>query len=119
MAEHARFFSLLEVEGRNFTDVLRQGTQQHVRDVTTPHRGGPGRRHLTDDDPAELMALGVVGSVGHFSHFHRTHRVDLSLDELSGYVARMVARMLAADEHTARASLAALGNRADAPAATV
>jgi hypothetical protein len=45
--------------------------------------------------------------------------VELSLDELSGYVARLVARMLAADERTARASLAALHNRADAPAATV
>jgi AcrR family transcriptional regulator len=74
---------------------------------------------VTDDDPAELLALSVVGTVGQFGHFHRTHRVELSLDELSGYVARLVARMLAADERTARASLAALRNRADAPAATV
>jgi hypothetical protein len=74
---------------------------------------------VTHDDPAELLALSVVGTVGQFGHFHRTHRVELSLDELSGYVARLVARMLAADEQTARASLAALRDRADAPAATV
>ena len=74
---------------------------------------------VTDDDPADLLALSVVGTVGQFGHFHRTHRVDLSLDELSGYVARMVARMLAADEHTARSSLGALRNRSEVPAATV
>jgi hypothetical protein len=44
--------------------------------------------------------------------------VELSLDELSGYVARLVARMLATDEKTARASLAALRHGADVPAAT-
>jgi hypothetical protein len=46
--------------------------------------------------------------VGQFSHFHRTGRIDLSLDELSGYVARLVARMLTADEQVARESLLAL-----------
>src|SRR5918995_1021302 len=68
---------------------------------------------------ADMLALSVVGTVGQFGHFHRTHRVELSLDDLSGYVARMVARMLAADEHTARSALAALGSREGAPAATV
>ena len=45
MAEHAHFFSLLEVEGRNFTDVLRQGTQQHISDMVRIVKAGPGRRH--------------------------------------------------------------------------
>jgi AcrR family transcriptional regulator len=119
MAENAPFFSLLEVEGHTVSDVLRQGTEQHVRDVTALIVAGQRDGTVTDDDPADLLALSVVGTVGQFGHFHRTHRVELSLDDLSGYVARLVARMLAADENAARASLVALGNRADAPAATV
>jgi hypothetical protein len=39
--------------------------------------------------------------VGQFSHFHRTGRVDLSLDDLANYVARLVVRILTADERTA------------------
>jgi AcrR family transcriptional regulator len=118
MAENAPFFSLLEVEGRNVSDVLRQGTEQHVRDVTALIVAGQRDGTVTADDPADLLALSVVGTVGQFSHFHRTHRVDLSLEELSGYVARLVARMLAADERIARTSLAALRDRHRAPAAT-
>src|ERR687898_1728718 len=116
MAENAPFFSLLEVEGHTVSDVLRQGTEQHVRDVTALIVAGQDDGTVTGDDPPELLALSVVGTVGQFGHFHRTHRVDLSLDDLSGYVARMVARMLAADEHTARSALAALGSREGAPA---
>jgi AcrR family transcriptional regulator len=108
MAENAPFFSLLEVEGRNVSDVLRQGTEQHVSDVTALILEGQADGTVTDNDPADLLALGVVGAVGQFSHFHRTGRIDLSLDELSGYVARLVARVLAADERIARRSLQAL-----------
>ncbi|MGH9110987.1 MAG: TetR/AcrR family transcriptional regulator [Acidimicrobiales bacterium] len=118
MAENAPFFSLLEVEGRNVSDVLRQGTEQHVRDVTALIVAGQRDGTVTADDPADLLALSVVGTVGQFSHFHRTHRVDLSLEELSAYVARLVARMLAADERIARTSLAALRDPHRAPAAT-
>jgi AcrR family transcriptional regulator len=108
MAENAPFFSLLEVEGRNVSDVLRQGTEQHLSDVSVLIVDGQRDGTVTDDDPAELLALAVVGTVGQFSHFHRTGRIDLSLDELSGYVARLVARMLTADEQVARESLLAL-----------
>jgi AcrR family transcriptional regulator len=118
MAENAPFFSLLEVEGHTVSDVLRQGTEQHVRDVTRLIVAGRRDGTVTDDDPADLLALSVVGTVGQFGHFHRTHRVELSLDELSGYVARMVARMLATDERTARSSLAALRGRDGASATT-
>ena len=118
MAANAPFFSLLEVEGRNVSDVLRQGTEQHVSDVTALIREGQADGTVTDDDPADLLALGVVGTVGQFSHFHRTGRIDLSLDELSGYVARLVVRMLTADERIARRSLQALrGRSVDAVAA--
>jgi AcrR family transcriptional regulator len=108
MAENAPFFSLLEVEGRNVSDVLRQGTEQHVRDVTALIAEGQADGTVTDDDPAEMLALSVVGAVGQFSHFHRTGRVGGSLDDLSGYVARLVVRMLSADERVARESLLAL-----------
>jgi AcrR family transcriptional regulator len=108
MAENASFFSLLEVEGRNVPDVLRQGTEQHLHDVELLIVDGQHDGTVTDKDPADLLALAVVGTVGQFSHFHRTGRIELSLDELSGYVARLVARMLAADEQIARDSLIAL-----------
>lgn len=118
MAENASFFSLLEVEGRNVPDVLRQGTEQHLHDVELLIVDGQEDGTVTDSDPADLLALAVVGTVGQFSHFHRTGRIDLSLDELSGYVARLVARMLAADEQIARDSLIALRRgRSAAPVA--
>jgi AcrR family transcriptional regulator len=118
MAENAPFFSLLEVEGRNVSDVLRQGTEQHLHDVAQIIVEGQADGTVTTDDPADLLALAAVGTVGQFSHFHRTGRLDLSLDELSGYVARLVARMLTADEQVARESLQALRRpRAAAPVA--
>jgi AcrR family transcriptional regulator len=116
MAENAPFFSLLEVEGRNVSDVLRQGTEQHLHDVTVLIVEGQRDGTVTDDDPAELLAMAAVGTVGQFSHFHRTGRIDLSLDELSGYVARVVARMLTADEAGARAALAELRRSTARPA---
>ena len=85
MAEHAHFFSLLEVEGRNFTDVLRQGTEQHVGDMVALIEAGQADGTIRDEDP-ELLALGVVGAVGHYSHFHRTGRITLPLDELAAFV---------------------------------
>ena len=116
MAENAPFFSLLEVEGRNVSDVLRQGTEEHLHDVAVLIADGQRDGTVTDMEPAELLALATVGTVGQFSHFHRTGRIDLSLDELSSYVARLVARMLTADEAVARTSLAALHrSRAAAP----
>jgi AcrR family transcriptional regulator len=105
MAEHAPFFSLLEVEGRSVAEELRRGTEQHLRDVKALIVTGQGDGTVTKEDDAELMALAVVGAVGQFSHFHRTGRVDLSLDELASYVARLVTRILTADEQIARRSL--------------
>ncbi|HEX8803861.1 MAG TPA: helix-turn-helix domain-containing protein [Acidimicrobiales bacterium] len=118
MAEHAHFFSLLEVEGRNVSDVLRVGTEQHVADVAVLIREGRTDGTVTAGDPPERLALAVVGIVGQFSYFHRAQRVDMSLDDLSAFVARLVARMLAADEHAARTSLLALHRRLAAPAVT-
>jgi AcrR family transcriptional regulator len=105
MAEHASFFSLLEIEGRSVAEELRRGTEQHLRDVKALIVTGQDDGTVTKEDDAELMALAVVGAVGQFSHFHRTGRVDMSLDELAGYVARLVTRILTADEQIARRSL--------------
>lgn len=106
MAEHAAFFSLLEVEGRTVVgEELRAGAEQHLRDVEVVIREGQIDGTVTMDDQPELMALAVVGTVGQFSHFHRTGRVELQLDALASYVARLVARILAADEEAARFSI--------------
>ena len=104
MAEHAHYFSLLEVEGRNFTDVLRRGTEQHVRDMVRIVKAGQADGTIREEDPT-LMALGVVGSVGHFSHFHRTGRIAVPLGELGGFVARYVVHSVAADEKAIRATI--------------
>lgn len=97
MAEHSHFFSLLEVEGRNFTDVMRQGTRQHVDDMIRIVKAGQAEGTIRDDDP-HLLALGVVGCVGHYSHFHRTGRIQMPLPELAAFVARYVVHSLAVDE---------------------
>jgi AcrR family transcriptional regulator len=105
MAEHASFFSLLEIEGRSVADELRRGTEQHLHDVRLLILAGQEDGTVTGEDDAGLLALAVVGAVGQFSHFHRTGRVDMSLGELAGYVARLVVRILTADEQVARRSL--------------
>jgi AcrR family transcriptional regulator len=106
MAEHSHYFSLLEVEGRNFTDVLRQGTRQHIDDMIRIVRAGQAHGTIREDDP-ELLALGVVGCVGHYSHFHRTGRITLPLPELAAFVARYVVHSLAADDDAIRTALRA------------
>ncbi len=104
MAEHAPFFSLLEVEGRNFTDVMRKGTQQHIQDMVRLVKAGQANGTIREEN-SMLLALGVVGSVGHYSHFHRTGRIDLPLPELAAYVARYVVHSLAADEQSVNEAL--------------
>jgi AcrR family transcriptional regulator len=97
MAENAHFFSLLEVEGRNFTDVMRRGTQQHIADMVRIIKAGQVEGTIREEN-SMLLALGVVGGVGHFSHFHRTGRIDLPLDELATFVARYVVHSVATDD---------------------
>ena len=113
MAEHSHFFSLLEVEGRNFTEVLRQGTRQHIDDMVRIIEAGQANGTIREDDP-ELLALGVVGCVGHFSHFHRTGRITMDLPELAAFVARYVVHSVAADEDAIRAALRAAATPARA-----
>lgn len=97
MAENARFFSLLEVEGPNFTEVLSQGTRQHVEDMVRIVEAGQAHGSIRQDDPG-LLAVGVVASVGQYSHFHRTGQIRLPLPRLAAFVARYVVHSLAADD---------------------
>lgn len=106
MAEHAHFFSLLEVENGRMSDRSRQkGTNQHIRDVQTMIEAGQADGTIVDENPA-LLALGVVGSVGYYSHYHRTGRLGVSVDELAPFVAATVVRSLAADDEAAATALA-------------
>src|SRR5690606_30611935 len=85
MADHAPYFSLLEVEGRNFSHVLRRGTEQHLADTRVLIEAGQADGTIRADDP-QLLALGVVAAVGQFSHGHRTGRIALPLPELAAFV---------------------------------
>jgi AcrR family transcriptional regulator len=104
MAENAPYFSLLEVEGRNFSDSLRRGTRQHIDDMHRLIKAGQADGSIRDEDP-KLLALGVVGSVGHFSHFHRTGRISVPLDDLAQFVARYVVHSVASDEQAIKDAL--------------
>lgn len=107
MAQHARLFSLLEVENvdRQFTDVLRQGTEVHASDTAAIISEGIADGTIRDEDPL-LLAYGVVGAVGYYGHFQRTGRIDSGIDELAAFVGRFVVCSLAADESIARRVLA-------------
>lgn len=106
MAEHAHFFSLLEVENGRMSDRSRQkGTNQHIRDVQTMIEAGQADGSIVDENPS-LLALGVVGSVGYYSHYHRTGRLGVTVDELAPFVAATVVRSLAADGEAAAIALA-------------
>ena len=113
MAEHAHYFSLLEVEGRNFIDVMRQGTQQHIQDMVRLVKAGQADGTIREEN-SMLLALGVVGSVGHYSHFHRAGRIDLPLPELAAFVARYVVHSVAADEQSVNDALRIVGVAAPA-----
>ena len=103
MSRQAHFFALLEVEnlGKQFGDELQKGNKIHLADSATIIKQGIANGTIRDEDP-HLLALGVLGNVGYFSHFHRTGRVRQSVDELAGFVGRLIVCSLAADESIAR-----------------
>lgn len=103
MARHARLFSLLEVEtiDKQFTDVLRQGTDIHATDVARIISRGIDEGTIRDEDPM-LLAYGVVGAIGYYGHFQRTGRIAMDVPELAAFVGRFVVCSLAADESIAR-----------------
>jgi AcrR family transcriptional regulator len=93
MADNAPFFSLLEVEGSQFTRVLRAGTEQHITDVAALIKAAQDAGEVVEGD-VRLLAVGVVGAVGYFTHFHRSGRIETGIDDLARFVADHVVRSL-------------------------
>ena len=95
MAEHATYFSLVDVERADpaIADALRAGSEVYLDDVTALIREAQATGQVLDADP-ELLALGVLGAVSSFSNAWRSGRIDQSADELAEFVADWVSRAL-------------------------
>lgn len=95
MAEHATYFSLVEVERADpaIADAIRAGSDVYLDDVTALIREAQRSGSAMDSDP-ELLALGVLGAVSSFSHAWRGGRIDMSADELATFVADWITRAL-------------------------
>ena len=95
MAEHATYFSLVEVERADPTiaDALRHGSEVYLDDVTALIREAQTDGTVLDADP-QLLALGVLGSVSSFSNAWRSGRIDMTAEALADFVADWVTRAL-------------------------
>jgi AcrR family transcriptional regulator len=95
MAEHATYFSLVEVERADPTisEALKQGSEVYLDDVTALIVEAQANGCVIDADPRAL-ALGVLGAVSSFSNARRSGRIDMSDRELADFVADWVARAL-------------------------
>jgi AcrR family transcriptional regulator len=112
MAEHAHLYALMQAEGldRQVADLMREGTELHVRDTAATIRAGIIAGLVRDEDPVTL-AYGVIGVVANYSHFHRTRRVELDIDQLADVVGRFVVHAVAVDDDAARLALEAPAGR--------
>ena len=92
MAEHVRFYALLEVERRDHTvaAALRENGDIYVRDAA--QEAGL----IPEDADATLLAIGVLGAVSQFCHYQRTGRIELPIDELARFVGQWVVQALTA-----------------------
>ena len=98
MAEHGRFFALLEVErhDQRVAAVLRESGDVYVQDAARLVREAQAAGLVPEDHDARLLAIGVLGAVSQFSHYHRTGRLKLSIDELATFVGQWTIQALAA-----------------------
>ena len=105
MVEHAHLYALMQAEGldREVADLMRKGTDLHVRDTAAIIREGIAAGQIRDEDPT-VLAYGVLGAVANYSHFHRTGRIGVGIDELTRIVGRFVVHAVAADEESALAT---------------
>jgi hypothetical protein len=99
MAQHATYFSLVDVERADpsLADALRTGSEVYLDDVVALVREAQRAGQIPDTD-ARLMALGVVGTVSSFSTAWRSgrhigHR-DLTAEALADFVGDWVVRAL-------------------------
>jgi AcrR family transcriptional regulator len=95
MAEHATYFSLLDIERSDpsIDDALRSGSEVYLDDVTALIAAAQRSGQIPDADP-HLLALGVLGTVSSFSNAWRRGHIQLSTDDLAIFVADWVVRAL-------------------------
>jgi AcrR family transcriptional regulator len=92
--DHAGYFSLLDVEraDRSHAELLREGSDVYLRDVMTIVREAQAAGLVAADEPADVLAHGVLGAVSSFTHAWRTGRIDMPAGELATFVGAWVAR---------------------------
>jgi AcrR family transcriptional regulator len=97
IAEHAPYFSFLDVERADsgHAALLREGNDVALGDVRVLVRAAQREGSVPDHD-ATLLALGVLGAVSSFSHAWRNGHIELEADELASFVGEWVTRALTA-----------------------
>ncbi len=95
MAEHATYFSLVDVERTDpaIGDALRSGSEVYLDDVIALVRDAQAAGSIPDAD-AHLLALGVLGTVSWYSNAWRSGRIDMTTDDLADFVANWIRRAL-------------------------
>ncbi len=93
MAEHAPYFTLLQVErtDQHLAATLRDGSDVYLRDVLAHIAKAQRDGQIADTDPT-LLALGVLGAVSSFSNAWLNGRIELSAGELASFVGDWVVR---------------------------
>ena len=95
MAEHATYFSLVDVERSDpaIADAVRSGSEVYLDDVTALVDAAQQAGQIPDADP-RLLALGVLGAVSSFSNAWRSGHIEMSAEDLATFVADWVVRAL-------------------------
>ena len=95
MAEHATYFSLVDVERADpeIADSLRVGSRVYLDDVTGLIVAAQSAGLVEDTDP-RLLALGVLGTVATYSDSWRSGHIDMTAEELATFVGDWVVRAL-------------------------
>lgn len=95
MAEHATYFSLVDVERADpaIGDALRSGSEVYLDDVIALVSEAQAAGLIPDAD-AHLLALGVLGTVSSYSNAWRSGRIDMTAEDLAEFVAGWIRRAL-------------------------
>jgi AcrR family transcriptional regulator len=95
MAEHATYFTLVDVERSDpsIADAVRSGSEVYLDDVTALVAAAQQAGQIPDADP-RVLALGVLGAVSSFSNAWRSGHIEMSADDLAAFVAEWVVRAL-------------------------
>lgn len=93
IAEHAAYFSFVEVERTDdaMAELVRDGSEVYLHDVRQLIDDARSAGVAPDDDPT-LLALGVLGAVSSFTNAWRNGGIDVSADELATFVGAWVVR---------------------------